>query len=395
MVRNLSEAISLFNTNSTKLHLLDLRPIENLISSQLYSDPNFLTFSEKFGPIMSNCTNLFSLLSNENFISTSTLQDCERIMKIFQQASNFYKYQKFLDLYTDKLLKSPIYKQTPAKFANLISFYNEFNMLPKKSLLKYLSGDLFNMSSRRRFCLTESLFSIYANLRLNEFPEYKMYNEMYDKILKKEIPNALKHESDIKFQDKINLCYSLSISDAWKYPEIWKSILDKLAQDISKEVGNLNQQNSIKLLKSLDGVQCFAPDLMLKNKEAIYEIYKNLHFDSTILKNSICQSKELNIIVKRLDRMNLKYTVNQVIEGHYTTQLLVEPKVAINCISSEMFVRDTSGEKTNLEIASIKYESNILTARGYRYLSIPEYRLRTYGNFYLEKIIQDNVIKPI
>lgn len=392
MVRNLSEAISLFNSHSSKLHLLDLKPIEDLISPHIYRDPHFLSFSEKFGPIMTHCSKLFSLLRNEQFINNSSIQDCERVLKIFQQSNNLYKHQKFLDLYTDKLLKSPTPHQTAPRIANLINFYNQFNILPKETLLKYLSGDFFRMNSRRKFCVTEALFGIYANLRLSEFKEYKMYMELFDKIIKREIPNALKYESDIQFPDKINLCYSLSISDAWKYTEIWNSILGNLAEDISKEATMLEEQQKIKLLRSLDGIQSFAPDLILRNKEAIYEIYKNLHFDSESLAENIPECNELNVLIKKLNKMNIHYEVNKVLESHYFAQIVIDSRTVVNTIDTKKFIRNTAGERTELEIGGLKYENRVLSARGYKCVSIPEYKLKTYGHFYAEKIIQDNIL---
>jgi hypothetical protein len=320
------------------------------------------------------------------------MPDCERVLKIFQQSNNLYKHQKFLDLYTDKLLKSPTFQQTAPRLANLINFYNQFNILPKETLLKYLSGDFFRMNSKRKFCVTEALLGIYANLRLSEFKEYKIYKEMFDKILKKEVPNALKYESDILFPDKINLCYSLSISDAWKYTEIWNSILGNLAEDISKEASMLEEQQKIKLLRSLDGIQSFAPDLILRNKEAIFEIYKNLHFDSDSLAENIPESKELNILIKKLNKMNIQYEVNKVLESHYLAQIIIESKTVVNTIDTTKFIRNTAGERTDLEIASLKFEKRVLSARGYKCVSIPEYKLKTYGHFYAEKIIQDNIL---
>lgn len=395
MARNLSEAISLFNSHRTKLHLLDLKPIEELISPRLIRDPDFLTFSEKFGPIMTHCHKLFSLLRDETFINDSTLPDCERILKIFQNSNKFFKYQKFLDLYTDKLLRSPIPHQTAPRLANLLNSYNQFNMLPRESFMKYISGDYFNLNNKRKFCVTEALLSIYANLRFNDFHEYRGYAEMFDKILTREIPNALKYELDIKFSDKINLCYSLSISNSWKYTEIWNSILGKLAKEISKEANNLENTDSIKLLQSLDGIQCFAPELMLRNREAIYEIYQNLQFDTEPLKKTIHKSKELDVLIQKVKKMRIDYEESQIVEGHYTAQLLIDPKIVVNCLSGKMFIRNSQGDKTDLELASLKYVSNVLKARGYRYVSIPEYKLRSHPDFQSEKIIQENIINPM
>lgn len=248
------------------------------------------------------------------------------------------------------------------------------------------------MSSKRKFCVTEALFGIYANLRLIEFKEYRIYLEIFDKILMKEIPNALKYESDILFPDKINLCYSLSISDAWKYTEIWNLILGNLAEDISKEATMLEEQQKLKLLRSLDGIQSFAPNLILKNKEAIYEIYKNLHFDSDNLYENIPESKELNVLIKKLNKMNIHYEVNKVLESHYLAQIIIESKTVVNTIDNTQFIRNTAGERTELEIASLKYENRVLSERGYKCVSIPQYKLKTYGHFYAEKIIQDNIL---
>lgn len=384
MVRNLKEAISLYNRQSYKLRFIDILQVEGLLSQSSYKDPNFLEFASLYTPLMKHHSKLFKLLKDESYLESLSLSDSMKVFDLLNRKFPYFLNPRVLHTVSNKVISAPDHKKS-FDLSRLLHAYTNYTLSPTPEILSRVSKFFYSQPYRNKQRLLLPLYKCIVQLRLLENKDYDFLKNTYNRIHTEYIPELLKVRYHDNLEYYTKLCNLMCISQSWMYGPVWSSALSAVADKLEylpsvKEYPVIHTS----LLTTYEGLQTFAPVIFKNNLKHLRLIRSKLNYDLEYVQSYGHSKYQLKNLTKDLDERNVKYESNKIIDQLYNASIFIEPNKVLCFTPKNSYIREHTGALTNLEIGSKKYLKEILTAKGY---SVNYVKFRTRKE-HLDQILQ-------
>ena len=387
------------NPNLSKL--IKQNSIEDLLAEPCAIDQHFQILKDSYLSIAPRHSKLFQHLENEQYLLSLNLSDT---IKTYRQIVNYKKalpLASTFQILTDKLTAAQQDQFTPDDLAKVIQSFLKFRVLPSNEFLKWIGKVWTWEGMSQNYGLNVYMTRIYCDMRLEEIGKYEELDAVMKRVMNRDLKESMMKRKDGDVFSVIDIAKDLCHAEEWQYKELWKCIFEILAQKLTfssnlpaKEAHKkLGVSYILSILRTLDGLSTFSPDILSLSKQHIDKLTPILTYTSLDLIRSETSSHTESLLSTHLSSLNTPFQPSQIIEKYYKVDFLIPPSKIIECHGIYHYLRTTQNQKTQIEDASTLFKEKLLKAKGYEYLKIPYYEYSSTSSEDLQTKISNYILK--